>query len=369
MKSDSQNWFFLAAVAFLGWLIYLLAPVITPFATAAALAYFGDPMVDRLEKIKLGTWALGRTFAVVLVFLLMIAVFTVLLLVIIPLLVDQFRQLAVRFPDYLDWISGTALPWVAVQLGFDPGALDAAKITEMLKSYWKEISGAAFNVIETLGKGGQAILSWVTNLVLIPVVAFYMMRDWDLMIKGIHDLLPRNLVDRISQQASEIDDVLAAFMRGQLMVMLALGSIYSIGLWAVGLDMAFLIGMGAGLLSIVPYLGSIIGLLVAAIAVIFQFHDVFHLLMVLVVFSGGQMLEGMVLTPRLVGDQIGLHPVIVIFAVLAGGQLFGFLGILLALPAAAALNVVVRHAHDSYRNSGLYQQEGLIETDTIETDT
>jgi predicted PurR-regulated permease PerM len=219
-------------------------------------------------------------------------------------------------------------------------------------------------VIETLGRGGQAILGWVANLVLIPVVTFYLMRDWDLLIDGIHDLLPRNLVDRISTLASEIDDVLGAFMRGQLMVMTALGIIYSIGLGLVGLDIAFLIGMGAGLLSIIPYLGSIVGLAVAAGVALFQFHDVFHLLMVLIVFGGGQMAEGMFLTPRLVGDRIGLHPVVVIFAVLAGGQLFGFLGILLALPAAAALNVVVGHARESYRSSSLYQSESLVETDT-----
>lgn len=358
MYTNSQNWFVLAVLVFLGWLLYLLAPVITPFAAAALLAYFGDPLVDRLEKINVFKWPLGRTLAVVFVFLLMLTVFTLLLLVIIPILVEQFRQLAERLPAYLDWVSTTAIPWLATQLGFDDSAFDVAHITEMLKSYWKEISGAAFNVLETLGRGGQAILSIVINLVLIPVVAFYMMRDWDLMITGIHDLLPRNIVDRVSKLASEIDEVLGAFMRGQLMVMFALGAIYTLGLWLIGLDMAFLIGMGAGLLSIVPYLGSVVGLAVAAGAALFQFHDAMHLLLVLLVFGGGQMLEGMLLTPRLVGDKIGLHPVVVIFAVLAGGQLFGFLGILLALPAAAALNVVVRHAHESYRNSALYQTDG-----------
>ncbi len=364
MLTDSQNWFMLVVLVCLAGLLYLLAPVITPFAAAATLAYFGDPLVDRLETISFFKFKLGRTLAVVLVFLLMAIVFALLLVVIIPLLVEQFRQLTDRLPAYLDWISVTAIPWLAAQLGFDPSLFDAAHITGTLKSYWKEISGAAFNLLETLGKGGQAILGLVTNLVLIPVVAFYMMRDWDLMISGIHDLLPRNLVDRISKLASEIDDVLGAFIRGQLMVMLALGLIYSTGLWLVGIDMAFLIGMGAGLLSIVPYLGSIVGLAVAAGAALFQYQDALHLMLVLGVFGGGQMLEGMLLTPRLVGDQIGLHPVIVIFAVLAGGQLFGLLGILLALPAAAALNVVVRHAHESYRNSSLYQRDSLVETDT-----
>lgn len=356
MSGESKNWFVLALVLLLCWAIYLLAPVITPFAVSAALAYFGDPLVDRLERITIRRWTFGRTLAVALVFLLMFAVIVLLLLVIIPLLVDQFRQLVVRLPHYLDWISGTAFPWIAAQLGFDSSSFDVAHITRMLKSYWKEISGAAFSVAGSLGRGGQAILSWVTNLVLIPVVTFYMMRDWDLLVATIHDLLPRTVVGRVSKLAFEIDDVLSAFVRGQLMVMLALGVIYSVGLALIGIDMAFLIGMGAGLLSIVPYLGSIVGLLVAAVAALFQYHDVFHLLLVLGVFGGGQLAEGFFLTPRLVGDQIGLHPVIVIFAVLAGGQLFGFLGILLALPVAAALNVVARHAHTSYRNSGLYQE-------------
>lgn len=354
MKIDSQAWFLLAFAGFAGWLTWLLAPVLTPFAVSLALAYFGDPLVDRLQESGVRGWKLGRTLAVVLVFLLMTVLISLLLLVLIPLLVEQFRQLAVRFPAYLDWISHTALPWVAAQLGIQDSAPDTAQITAWLKSYWKEISGAAFNVIETLGRGGQTVLTWVTNLVLIPVVTFYLMRDWDLMIRSIHDLLPRNLENRITGLAREIDDVLGAFLRGQLIVMLALGVIYSVGLWAVGIDLAFLIGMGAGLLSIVPYLGSIIGLLGGAVAALFQYQDLLHLVLVMVVFAGGQLAEGMFLTPRLVGDRIGLHPVIVIFAVLAGGQLFGFLGILLALPAAAALNVVVRHAREGYTSSSLY---------------
>ena len=364
MSTESRSWLTLAIIAGLGWLIYLLAPVITPFAAAAALAYFGDPLVDRLEVMGIWKWKMGRTLAVVLVFLIMTAVFIILLLIIVPMLAEQFRLLVDRFPAYIEWLSGTAWPWIAGQLGLDASLLDTARITEMLKSYWKELSSAAFTVIETLGRGGQAVLHWVTNLVLIPVVTFYLMRDWDLLIQGIHDLLPRKIVADVSSLAKDIDDVLGAFIRGQLIVMLALGLIYTLGLWLVGIDLAFLIGMGAGLLSIVPYLGSIVGLAVAAGAALFQFHDLLHLLLVLVVFTGGQMAEGMLLTPRLVGDRIGLHPVAVIFAVLAGGQLFGFLGILLALPAAAALNVMVRHARERYHESSLYQRESRPETDT-----
>jgi len=201
------------------------------------------------------------------------------------------------------------------------------------------------------------VLGWLMNLVLIPVVTFYLLRDWDLLIKGIRGLLPRKIEPRVEQLAVEINEVLGAFVRGQLLVMFALGVIYTAGLWLIGLDLAFIIGMGAGLLSVVPYLGTVVGLLAAVLAAIFQFQDLFHTVMVLLVFGAGQMLEGMVLTPKLVGDRIGLHPVAVIFAVLAGGQLFGFLGILLALPVASALNVLVRHLRDKYTKSTLYHEE------------
>lgn len=355
MTSDSRNWLLLALLAGSGWLVYLLAPVITPFAISAVLAYFGDPLVDRLEKTSIWRWKVGRTVAVSIVFVLMLAMLTVVLLIVIPLLVEQIRLLIHRLPDWIEWFTATALPWLASKAGVELKDFDPSQYSEMLKQYWKEISTATFKVIDFLSRGGMAVAMLLTNLILIPVVTFYLLRDWDLLIRGIHDLLPRNLEKDTSRMAAEVDEVLGAFFRGQLMVMLALGLIYSVGLSLLGIEFGVLIGMGAGLLSIVPYLGSIVGVLVAAGAAIFQFQDVFHLVMVLLVFGVGQSAEGMYLTPKLVGDRIGLHPVTVIFAVLAGGQLFGFLGILLALPVAAALNVLVRHAHQKYRQSDLYK--------------
>ena len=354
MASDSRSWLTLALLAGGGWLIYLLAPVITPFAISAVLAYFGDPLVDRLEKTSIWRWKLGRTVAVVIVFILMLSLLTVVLLIIIPMLVEQIRLLVHRLPEWIEWFSATALPWLAAKVGFELTDFDPARISEVLKEHWKEISSAAFKVIDIISRGGMAVAAILTNLVLIPVVTFYLLRDWDVLVRGIHDLLPRNMGGEISRMTTEVDDVLGAFFRGQLMVMLALGLIYSVGLSLIGIELAVLIGLGAGLLSIVPYLGSIVGVLLAAGAAIFQFQDSFHLLMVLLVFGVGQAAEGMYLTPKLVGDRIGLHPVTVIFAVLAGGQLFGFLGILLALPVAAALNVLVRHMHRRYRASELY---------------
>ena len=355
MTTDSRNWLMLALLAGGGWLIYLLAPVITPFAISAVLAYVGDPLVDRLEKVSLGRWKLGRTMAVSIVFVLMLSLLTVVLLIIVPLLVEQIRTLMHLLPRWIEWFSTTALPWLAGKLGFELKDFDTTQFTQVFKDYWREISSAAFKVVDYVSRGGLAVAALLTNLILIPVVTFYLLRDWDPLIRATHDLLPRNMEAEISRTVIEVDDVLGAFFRGQLMVMLALGLIYSIGLSLVGIELGILIGMGAGLLSIVPYLGSIIGVLVAAVAAVFQFQDVFHLLMVLLVFVVGQTAEGMYLTPKLVGDQIGLHPVTVIFAVLAGGQLFGFLGILLALPVAAALNVLVRNMLQKYRQSELYQ--------------
>lgn len=354
MASDSRTWLVLALLVAGGWLIYLLAPVITPFAISAVLAYLGDPLVDRLQKVSIWRWKIGRTVAVSIVFVLMLSLLGIVLLIIVPLLTDQVRLLVQRFPEWIEWFSGNALPWLADKAGVELKDFDSRQFSQMMKDYWREISSAAFKVADVISRGGVAVATVLTNLVLIPVVTFYLMRDWDLLVRGIRDLLPRSVVDDVSRTASDVDEVLAAFFRGQLLVMLALGIIYSLGLSLLGLEFGVLIGMGAGLLSIVPYLGSIVGVLVAVGVAIFQFQDVFHPLMVLVVFAIGQSAEGMYLTPKLVGDQIGLYPVAVIFAVLAGGQLFGFLGVLLALPVAAALNVLVRHVHGKYRRSELY---------------
>jgi predicted PurR-regulated permease PerM len=205
---------------------------------------------------------------------------------------------------------------------------------------------------------------WLAGMVLIPVVVFYMLRDWDKFIAGINELLPRHVEPTVSKLARESDRVLGAFLRGQLIVMLCLGILYSVGLRLAGLEWSLTIGMLAGVVSFVPYLGVIFGVVTASIAVLIQSQDVVQLIWVLLVFGVGQMLEGMILTPWLVGDRVGLHPVAVIFAVLAGGQLFGFMGILLALPVAAVLAVLLRHLRARYRESEFY---GEVEESGKET--
>jgi predicted PurR-regulated permease PerM len=357
MTGSARPWFVLALLVGLGWLIYRLAPVITPFAISGALAYMGDPLVDRLQRLRLFRWPVSRTVAVLIVFVLMSAVIALLLLFILPLAREQIMYLVRRAPEMVGWLMGTALPWLQSRLGLAPLDVDLQSLTEAAKSYWKEVGSAALSVLGTVSRGGQAVMHWLMNLVLIPVVTFYLLRDWDRLVDGIRNLIPRQDEAVVSGLFREIDEVLGAFLRGQFMVMLALGLVYTLGLWLLGLDLAFIIGMGAGLLSIVPYLGTLVGVAASLLAAIFQFQDVLHPVLVLVVFAVGQSLEGMVLTPMLVGDRIGLHPVAVIFAVLAGGQLFGFLGILLALPATAALNVLIRHLNQRYRSSDLYQRD------------
>jgi len=352
--SGSRHWFALALILVSGWLLYRLAPVITPFAVSAGLAYLGDPLVDRLEKSKFFKWPVSRTVSVLIVFLLMTVVFSLILLILVPLLADQVRHMIRRIPEIAEWLLSTALPWLQLRLGLEDVSFDTANLVQTVKEYGRETGAALLSVLGTVSRGGQAAMNWIMNLVLIPVVTFYLLRDWDRLVDGIRHLIPRSVEPTVSRVSGEIDEVLGAFIRGQLLVMTALGTIYALGLWAIGLDLAFIIGIGAGILSIVPYLGTLLGVVAAVLAALFQFQDVLHVVLVLAVFGVGQSLEGMVLTPLLVGDRIGLHPVAVIFAVLAGGQLFGFLGVLLALPAAAALNVMVRHLHGHYRESTIY---------------
>lgn len=352
-----------AGIAAALWLLYLLAPVVTPFAAAFALAYLGDPLVDRLERVRVIRWRINRTVAVTIVFVLMFAALAALVLIVAPLLVEQLRHLVERVPAWIGWLMDTALPWVEQRLGVDAIPLDVESLKEALGAYGKEAGATLVNVLGTVSAGGQAVLSWLMNLVLIPVVTFYLLRDWDALVEGVRTLLPRSTEPTVSRLTREIDEVLGAFIRGQLMVMLALGVLYAAGLWLIGLDLAFIIGMGAGMLSIVPYLGTLVGVVAAVVAAMFQFQDLAHPALALLVFGVGQSLEGMVLTPKLVGDKVGLHPVAVIFAVLAGGQLFGFLGVLLALPVASALNVLVRYAHQRYRGSSWFgQAESSVES-------
>lgn len=348
--TDSQKWFILVLTAFCGWLIYLLSPVLMPFVFSAILAYLGDPLTDKLE-----TYRLSRTQAVIVVFLTMITVL-VALFMLIPHMEFQIAQFISNLPAYAEKLNTVVLPWLERHVGLKLNPIEIDQLIDIVKSHWQKAGGVATTIMASITHSGGVIVAFLVNLLLIPVVTFYLLRDWDVLVAKIYDLLPRRVAPTTAKLAGEVNLVLSAFLRGQFYVMLALGCIYSVGLWLTGLDLALLIGMLAGLISFVPYLGAIVGIVVACIAALVQFQEVSHLIYVAIVFLIGQTLEGTVLTPTLVGDKIGLHPVAVIFSVMAGGQLFGFLGILLALPVASIIMVLLRHIHDIYRDSQFYGQ-------------
>lgn len=347
--TDAQKWLILVSAIAIGYLLYLLAPILTPFLISAFLAYIGDPAVDRLETIKF-----SRTVSVVFVFFLMLVIGLSFILVIFPLIEEQIRRLLIRLPEMIDWIQTELIPWVTQRFGLQPDTINLDGIKQSLTGHWQALGNIAGKFLTQVSASGQLILLWVSYFLLIPVVTFYLLRDWDDIVAKARKLIPRKYESVSVKLIKECDAVLAEFFRGQLLVMFAQGAIYSTGLWIVGLEFSLLIGMAAGLVSFVPYLGAIVGIVVATIAAYMQFHDFIHIFYVLLVFGVGQTLEGVVLSPLLVGDRIGLHPVAVIFAVMAGSQLFGFFGMLIALPVAAVIVVLLRHFYELYLDSKFY---------------
>ncbi len=340
MQTDLRlNW--LVAIAITGWLFYLLAPVLTPFVAAALLAYVSDPLADRLQKLKL-----PRTLAVVAVFLITFLLLSLLILLVGPLIKAQIGALFEALPDIAKRVEQVWLPTLTGWLGLEVG--DDVGVGAFLSRYSDMVGSWSGKILLGVSKSGGALAAAVLSLFLIPILTFYLLRDWDSILAHISALIPSSQRDTVIRLARETDEVLGAFLRGQLLVMLALALIYSLGLGLVGLKFAVAIGVVSGLVSFVPYLGFVFGIVLAGLTVVLEPNPLWQLVGVVVTFALAQFIEGSVLTPKLVGDRIGLHPVIIIFAVAAGGQLFGFFGILLALPAAAVLSVLVRFAFDRY---------------------
>ncbi len=348
LLADPRLWAWLAIALVIGSLLYVLSPILAPFLAGAILAYVLNPLVGRLT----GRY-LPRVVAVVLVLLLVLAVVVALALVILPLLVKEFRMMSEQLPAFLAWLNQTLAPWLKEKFAID-FKVDIETVKQMAGGFLAGNQDLLAGVLGSLKIGGLALLAFAVNVLLIPVVLFFLLRDWNRLVTRVDAMIPRHLHKRARGILAEIDAVLAEFLRGQMIVMLVMSVFYSTALWATGLEFALPIGVITGLLVIIPYVGSFTGILLGIIAAAMQFGTLAGVAWVALAFAIGQALEGMVVTPLLVGERIGLHPVAVIFALLAFGQVFGFFGVLLALPASAALLVALRHVQSAYLAGPLY---------------
>lgn len=345
----TKSFFFLCIGIILFALIYLLAPILTPFFIGILLAYLVNPIVAWLMRFRI-----PRIFAVILVFLFLTLILLLTILLLIPLIEKQLNNLIQMIPRMIEWFQMSFLPYITEHLGSEQ-LINIPNIKKTLSENWTTAGSYVGILLNTIVHSGFLIISWVMNLILIPVVTFYLLCDWERLLAGVKNLLPRSEAPTIIRLSKECDQVLGAFFRGQLLVMLFIAIFYSIGLTLIGLNIGIILGIILGIISIVPYLGVVVGVATASIAAYVQFGYMQPVFLVWLLFFLGQLVDSFYVTPNLVGDRIGLHPVIVIFAILAGGSLFGFLGVLLALPIAAVIMVWLRFLMERYHESSLYQ--------------
>lgn len=335
-------------LALLG-LIYLLAPILTPFVIAAVLAYICDPGVNALVKRRV-----PRPLAVLVAVLGLGLGVALLALILIPMIYREALTLATRLPDLLELANQRLIPLLEQRFGLHV-RLDANSVRKWVENNWSTAQDLLPMALAHLKIGGIAVIGVVANIFLIPIVMFYLLQEWPRIIAAIRGVIPRPMLERTMSLLHEVDGVLSEFLRGQISVMLLLAVYYSLGLWITGLNFALPVGVITGLLVFIPYIGFSTGLLLAVLAAILQGDGWGLLIGVGVVFAIGQFVESFLLTPYLVGERIGLHPLAVIFALMAFGQLFGFVGVLLALPASAVLLVALRRLHALYLQSRLYR--------------
>jgi predicted PurR-regulated permease PerM len=337
-------------------LLVLLGPILIPFIAAAILAYILNPAVNWLVSHRIGKFRMPRTLAVVAVLLVLFALLLTLILIVIPVMQKELFQLEEQIPNFLTKLNATLGPKLQ-EFGIKV-RLDGIGIKKML-SQKLATSGDEIgkSVLASVRIGGGAVLEWIANLLLIPIVLFYLLLDWHAMLIRLENAVPRRWIGKITGFAHEVDGLLAQYMHGQLLVMLILAIYYSITLAIAGFDVALPVGIITGLLVFIPYLGFGLGLVLALVAALLQFSGWEGLISVAVIYGIGQVLESFFLTPRMVGERIGLHPLAVIFALLAFGQLFGFAGILLALPVSAIISVALKHLRTYYLNSSFYSQQ------------
>jgi predicted PurR-regulated permease PerM len=339
------------ALAALLWLVDRLAGVLAPFVTAAVLAYILDPAVDRLQDK-----GLSRTASLLLVMAASFMAILGLILIVVPMLVAQAQALTARLPVLVDFVQHQALPrlndWLGTSL-----SIDSDNWRSVLSQNAGNLRQTLARLAPQLSQGGAMLFTTLTNLSLLPILLYYFLHGWDDMVARIAALIPRRWEDEVGRIAREVDNMLGQFLRGQLSVMLIMAAIYGGGLWLVGLSSGLAIGIIAGLLVFIPYLGAFLGLLLATLAAVLQYDSASGILMVWAVFVVGQTLESFLVTPYLVGERIGLSPMTVIFALMAFGELMGFVGILLALPLSAISVILMRHLVRHYFNSGFYQRK------------
>lgn len=346
--------FWLIGLVVLCLLLWLLSGMLMPFVIGMAIAYLLDPLADRLGRLGLPRWA-----ATTLVLLLFAVVVILLLVLLVPLLQNQIARFIEELPSYKASLQNLLAPIIG-QLRDQIAQQDFEEIRAAVGEY----AGRALSWLGTalggLWRGGLAVIDVVSILVITPVVAFYLLRDWDVMMDHVDELLPRRNAATIRHLAQEVDRTLASFVRGQGTVCLVLGSFYAIALAFVGLDFGILVGLMSGILSFIPFVGSIVGFLTSMGIALVQFDSWTMWAAVAGIFVFGQVVEGNFLTPKLVGDSVGLHPVWVMFALLAGGSLFGFTGVLLAVPVASVIGVLIRFFIGRYRASAYYHDEAVI---------
>lgn len=341
----------LVAVGF----FYLIRSIFIPFLLALILAYFLDPAVDWMEEKRL-----SRDLSVGIVFGLFLLVAALLLGFLVPTIKAELVSLNKSLPGYVDtlyrMIPKPVFEWMGIT-----GEQDLQGLFDKVLAGARNLSFDLVNqVVVFLSKAFGSTLRFFLALLgyfIIPLYLFYLLRDFDHLKDAIIDLLPSGIRGRSVSLGQEINVVLGGFIRGQLTVCMILGILYSLGLMMIGIDMPFVIGLVSGIGFIIPYLGTLIGVVVAGTMALVKFHDLLHPLLVIGLFSAVQALEGTVITPRIVGNRVGLHPLATILAVLIGGELFGFLGLLLAVPVAASVNVLLKHGVGRYRQTELYGVE------------
>jgi predicted PurR-regulated permease PerM len=348
-----QALFWLAAALVLIGFLYLFRSILLPFVAGMILAYFLDPVADRLERL-----GLSRALATAIIVLGFLITFVIALMLVIPVLVSQLAEFINRIPSYvarLQFIVTDFDPhWLSERIGVEP-----ASLREGLSGLLTQAAGFLTGLFQSLWSSGRALIDIAGLFVITPVVAFYMLLDWDRMVARVDSLIPRDHLPTVRQIATDIDRALAGFVRGQGTLCLLLGIYYAVGLTLVGVNFGLLIGLFAGVVSFIPYVGALLGLVLAVGVALVQFWPEWHMVvLVAAIFVAGQAVEGNILQPKLVGRSVGLHPVWLIFALFAFGSLFGFVGLLIAVPAAAAVGVLVRFAVARYLVSPLYKGRG-----------